>query len=116
MAVRHMPAGMMRVYMTVQNPTDSVSATGQLSQSWASETRKLRCVAESHAVADSDIRGGNAVRREFRVVGSWHSGISTRSRLLWDDWGTVRTLEVVSCVDVDGRRKRLEILAVEVVP
>jgi head-tail adaptor len=49
------------------------------------------------------------------MLAAWHPNLSTRSRLLWTDRGTVRYLNVRSCTDRDQRQRTLEIVAVEVV-
>jgi hypothetical protein len=41
--------------------------------------------------------------------------VDTETRLLWNDHGTTRTLEVRTCQDRDQRRRTLEMDAVEVV-
>lgn len=117
MGIRHMPAGMYRLAMTVQNATFATGADGTIVPTWSSEARTWRCMAEEVTETDDAALRGNAVRRRFRIVGSWHSELTSRSRLLWRDAdGNDHVLEVASCVDPSLCRRRLVVEAVEVTP
>ena len=111
----HVPAGMLRIPMEVQNPTPGVDAFGQPTETWAT-VGVVHCHVEVAATNEVMDDRGVSVRTDWRMLASWHPSISARSRLLWNDYGTTRTFNVRACWDRDQRRRRLEIEAVEVVP
>jgi len=111
----HVPSGMLRIPMTVQTPVATVDAWGQRGEAWVS-VAVLYChveVAQTNEVMDDM---GSAVRTDWRILASYHPQCNTRSRLVWNDNGTVRTFNIRACWDRDQRRRRLEIEATEVLP
>lgn len=111
----HVPSGMLRHAMTVQNPVRTVDNFGQASEAWISVTM-IRCHAEQMQTGDAIDDGGPAIRTDWRILAAWHPAVSTRSRLIWNDQGTNRTFNIRACWDRDSRRRRLEINATEVLP
>lgn len=111
----HVPSGMLRYMMAAQNPVRTVDALGQGSESWVT-VANLPCHAEQMQTSDAMDDGGPAVRTDWRIIAAFHPGVSTRSRLVWNDNGTERTFNLRGCWDRDGRRRRLEIDATEVLP
>lgn len=113
----HVPHGMMRLVAEVQNPTAAVDSLGQWTETWAtvSGLSALPVYIEQMDTTETVDDGGPAIQTSYRILCPWTSSLSTRSRFLWTDNGTVRTLNVRSCTDKDQRRRTLEIEAVEVV-
>jgi head-tail adaptor len=111
----HVPSGMLRHSMTVQNPVRTVDAYGQGAEAWVN-VGTLRCHAEQMRTGDVVDDLGPAIRTDWRIIANWHPDVSTRSRLLWDDGTTTRTFNLRACWDRDSRRRRLEIEATEVLP
>ncbi len=109
----HVPRGMMRQMLTVQNPTVTVDDLGQASEAFLSVGAMPGHIEQMETTETVD-DGGPAVQTTYRILGAWHPSVSTRSRLLWSDRGTVRTLNIRSCTDRDQRQRTLEIVAVEV--
>jgi head-tail adaptor len=105
---------MMRQMVTVQNPTVTVDSLGQNSEAWLS-VAAVPAHIEQMDTSESVDDGGPAIQTTYRMLAAWHPNVSTRSRLLWTDRGTVRYLNVRSCTDRDQRQRTLEIVAVEVV-
>jgi head-tail adaptor len=106
-------AGYFRQVLTVQNPVTTVDAYGQGSEAWVT-TGLIRGHLEQVTSAEVVDDGGPAVRQEFSIEATWAPNVTSRSRLVWNDNGTSRTLNLRSCHDVDSRRKRLRMQAVEV--
>ena len=111
----HVPTGMMRIPMTVQNPVRTVDAFGQASEAWVS-VGSVWCHVETANTAEVVDDLGPAVRTDWRILSGWHPSLTTRSRLVWNDRGTVRTFNLRACYDRDQRRRRMEIEATEVLP
>jgi head-tail adaptor len=113
----HVPHGMMRLVAAVQNPTAAVDSLGQWTETWAtvSGLSALPIYIEQMDTTETVEDGGPAIQTSYRILCPWTSSLSTRSRFLWTDNGTARTLNVRSCTDKDQRRRTLELEAVEVV-
>jgi head-tail adaptor len=107
------PSGMLRLSLTVQNPVRTVDAFGQAVEAWVTIGTVWAHVEASNTTEVMD-DGGPAVRTEWRIIASWLPSLTSRSRLLWNDNGTTRTFNCRACWDMDQRRRRLEIEAVEV--
>jgi head-tail adaptor len=113
----HVPHGMMRLVAEVQNPTAAVDSLGQWTETWAnvSGLSALPIYIEQMDTTETVEDGGPAIQTSYRILCPWTASITTRSRFLWTDNGTNRTLNVRSCTDKDQRRRTLEVEAVEVV-
>jgi head-tail adaptor len=113
----HVPHGMMRLVAEVQNPTAAVDSLGQWTETWASVSglSALPVYIEQMDTTETVEDGGPAIQTSYRILCPWTASITTRSRFLWTDNGTNRTLNVRSCTDKDQRRRTLEVEAVEVV-
>jgi len=111
----HVPTGMLRTPMTVQNPVRTVDAFGQADESWISVGTVWCHVEVANTMEVVDDRGP-AVRTDWRILATWHPSINTRSRLTMTDRGSTRTFNVRACWDRDQRRRRVEIEATEVLP
>jgi head-tail adaptor len=105
-------AGYFRQVLTVQNPVTTVDAYGQGSEAWVT-TGLIRGHLEQVASAEPIGDAGPVMRQEFSIEATWAPNVTSRSRLVWNDNGLSRTLNLRSCHDVDSRRKRLRIQAVE---
>lgn len=112
----HVPHGMMRLQVVPKNPTVTVDALGQATETFAAITgvAALPAYIEQMETAESVDDGGPAVQTNYRIMVPWHPDITTRTRLEWDDNGTKRYLNIRACTDRDQRRRTLEIEAVEV--
>jgi head-tail adaptor len=113
----HVPHGMMRLVAAVQNPTAAVDSLGQWTETWAnvSGLSALPIYIEQMDTTETVDDGGPAIQTSYRILCPWTASVTTRSRFLWTDNGTQRTLNVRSCTDKDQRRRTLEVEAVEVV-
>lgn len=113
----HVPHGMMRLVAAVQNPTQSTDPLGQSTETWAtvSGLSALPVYIEQMDTTETVDDGGPAIQTSYRILCPWTASVTTRSRFLWTDNGTQRTLNVRSCTDKDQRRRTLTIEAVEVV-
>ena len=111
----HVPAGMLRIPMTIQNPTRELDAYGQPTEAWLN-VGTVFCHVEVAGTSEVMDDRGVAVRTDWRMLSSWHPDLSARSRLIWNDNGTERTFNVRACWDRDQRRRRMELEATEVVP
>ncbi len=105
----HVPSGMLRHRMTVQNPVRTVDAFGQMN-----DLTVYNSVKEQMQTGDAIDDGGPAIRTDWRILATWHPEVSTRSRLLWNDGTTDRTFNVRACWDRDNKRRRLEMNVTEV--
>lgn len=108
------PVGMLRLKMTLQNPSNGTDSLGQRTHTW-SNVDSLWChvdVASTTEVVDD---GGVAIRSNYRILASWHPDLTSKSRLQWVDNGVTRTFNIRGCWDRDQRRRTMEIDAVEVV-
>ena len=112
--MNHVPRGMMRQIVTVQNPTVTVDALGQAEEAWLS-VAAIPAHIEQMETTETVDDGGPAIQTTYRLLAAWHPNVSTRSRLRWVDRGATRTMNVRSCTDRDQRQRTLEIVAVEVV-
>lgn len=110
----HVPTGMLRLYLTVQNPVRTVDAFGQADVSWVTVAGVWGHAEQSRTTEVLD-DGGVSTRSDYRFLTSWHPSVSTNSRLLWQDGDTERVFNVRTAYDRDQRRRRLEIEATEVV-
>lgn len=112
----HVPKGMMRQLVTLQNPTVTVDALGQGSETW-SNIATLPVHIEQMDTTETVDDGGPAVQTTYRLLVSYHPDCTTRSRFLWNPGtgGGNRTLNIRSCWDRDQRQRTLEVEAVEVV-
>lgn len=109
------PIGMLRLEMVVWNPTSSKDSLGQRTESWSAGPT-IWChieQAETREVIDDE---GVSARTDFRILASWHSAVTVRSRIVWNDSGNTRTFNVRSCWDRDQRRRTLELIVTEIVP
>ena len=111
----HVPGGMLRLVMTVQNRSVSVDAFGQQTETW-SDVAMIAVHAEQMNTSEGFGDGGPEVRTDWRILAAWHPNVTTRSRLKWLDGTTTRYFNLRSCYDRDNRQRRLEIEATEVVP
>jgi head-tail adaptor len=111
----HVPGGMLRLVMTVQNRSVSVDAFGQQTETW-SDVAMIAVHAEQMNTSEVMDDGGPAVRTDWRILAAWHPSVTTRSRLKWLDGITTRYFNLRSCYDRDNRQRRLEIEATEVLP
>ncbi len=113
----HVPHGMMRLVAEVQNPPAAVESLGQWTETWAtvSGLSALPVYIEHMDPTETVEDGGPAIQTSYRILCPRTASITTRSRFLWTDNGTNRTLNVRSCTDKDQRRRTLEVEAVEVV-
>lgn len=111
----HIPTGMLRIPMEVQNPVRTVDLYGQASEAWVT-VGVVHCHVEQANTAEVIDDRGVAVRTDFRILASWHPELNTRSRLRWTDYGRTRTFSIRTATDRDQRRSRFEIEAVEVEP
>ncbi len=111
----HVPSGMLRYAMTVQNRSVTTDSLGQAAETW-SDVAVISCHAEQMQTNDVVDDGGPAIRTDWRILAAWHPDVTTRSRLKWVDRGTTRYFNLRGCWDRDGRQRRLEIEATEVVP
>lgn len=109
----HVPSGMLRHRMTVQNPVRTIDAFGQGAEAWVS-VGEINAHAEQMQTGDAIDDGGPAIRTDWRILATWHPEVSTRSRLLWNDGTTDRTFNVRACWDRDNKRRRLEMNVTEV--
>ena len=109
------PIGMLRLEMVVWNPTSSKDSLGQRTETWSAGPT-IWChieQAETREVIDDE---GVSARTDFRILASWHSAVTVRSRIVWNDNGNTRTFNVRSCWDRDQRRRTLEMFVTEIVP
>jgi head-tail adaptor len=113
----HVPHGMMRLVAEVQNPTQGTDALGQWTETWsiAAGLKVFPIYIEQMDTTETVDDGGPAIQTSYRILCPWTASITTRSRFVWTDNGTNRTLNVRSCTDKDQRRRTLTIEAVEVV-
>ncbi len=111
----HVPSGMLRLAMTAQNPVRTVDDFGQASESWVN-VAVLHCYIEMASTSEVIDDRGTAIRTDWRILSSFHPSVNARSRIVWNDHGTVRTFNIRACWDRDQRRRRLEIEATEVLP
>lgn len=111
----HVPGGMLRLVMTVQNRSVSVDTFGQQTETW-SDVAMIAVHAEQMNTSEVMDDGGPAVRTDWRILAAWHPSVTTRSRLVWLDGVTTRYFNLRSCYDRDNRQRRLEIEATEVLP
>lgn len=109
----HVPSGMMRNYLTVQNPVRTEDSLGQASVAWVNVGNTWAHIEQSRTAEVID-DGGVATRSDFRMLMAYLPDVSVNSRLLWNDGGTVRTFNIRACWDRDQRRRRLEVEATEV--
>lgn len=107
--------GYYRFVMTVQNPVRTLDAFGQLVESWLN-AGVIRANAERIQSTEVMDDQGPAVRTDWTIEATWFPNVSSRSRLVWNDHGTQRTFNIRGAWDRDGRRRRLEIEATEVLP
>lgn len=112
--MRQVPRGMMREVLTVQTPSTSTDTLGQLTRTYTT-VATIRAHVEFIESAEAVDEGGPIVQTTYRLLAAWHPAVDTETRLLWNDHGTTRTLEVRTCQDRDQRRRTLEMDAVEVV-
>lgn len=110
----HVPSGMLRIPMTVQNPVRTVDAFGQAAEAWMTVGTVYAHVEVANTTETMDDRGP-AIRTDWRILSGFHPSIGSRSRLLWNDNGNTRTFNVRGAWDRDQRRRRMEIDATEVV-
>jgi len=111
----HVPGGMLRLVMTVQNRSVAVDAFGQQTETW-SDVAIIAIHAEQMNTSEGMGDGGPEVRTDWRILAAWHPSVTTRSRLKWLDGITTRYFNLRSCYDRDNRQRRLEIEATEVLP
>lgn len=111
----HVPSGMLRTPMTVQVAVRTVDSFGQAGEAWVS-VGTIWCHVETANTAEVLDDRGPAVRTDWRILATWHPQASSRARLVWNDYGNVRTFDIRGCWDRDQRRRRLEIDATEVLP
>lgn len=109
----HVPTGMLRLYLTVQNPVRTVDTFGQASVAWVS-VGGVWGHADQPRTTEVIDDGGVSTRSDYRFLASWHPQLTVNSRLLWQDGENARIFNVRSCFDRDQRRRRLEIEATEV--
>ena len=107
------PTGMLRLYLTVQNPVRAVDSFGQASLAWIT-IGGVWAHAEQSRTAEVIDDGGISTRSDYRFLTVWHPQLTVNSRLVWQDGDTERTFNIRSCNDRDQRRRRLEIEATEV--
>jgi len=107
------PSGMLRLWLTVQNPVRTVDSLGQASVAWVT-IGGVWAHAEQARTAEVIDDGGVSTRSDYRFLCSWHPDLSTNSRFLWQDGDTERTFNIRNCYDRDQRRRRLEVEATEI--
>lgn len=114
--MKHVPKGMMRQLLTLQNPLSTVDDLGQAAFTWTTVTT-LPAHIEQMSTEESVDDGGPAVETRLRLLVSYHPDVSTHSRFLWNPLGVgaSRILNVRACWDRDQKQRTLEIEAVEVV-
>lgn len=110
----HVPSGMLRLFLTVQNPVRTVDSLGQQDVAWIT-VGGVWAHAEQARTAEVIDDMGVSTRSDYRFLTSFLPSITTASRLLWQDGDTLRTFNIRNAYDRDQRRRRLEVEATEVV-
>ena len=105
--------GYYRQVLTVQNPVTSLDSYGQAVVSWVNVGLVRGNLARVDSVEGMG-DGGPEMRTTWSIEATWFPDVNMRSRLVWNDNGTDRTLNLRACHDADGRRKRLQMQAIEV--
>lgn len=106
--------GYYRLVMDVQNPTRTVDAFGQATEAWVT-IGQVRANLERMDTVEIMDDGGPSVRTDWTIAATWLDGVTSRSRLRYDDHGTVRIFNIRGAWSMH-RRRRLQIEASEVVP
>lgn len=103
--------GFWRDIFTVQAPNASADAVGQATITWYSVGAVRGIVRETQREVTDDM--GVAVRTDLEIETAYHPSLTARCRLLLGS----REFNVSSVVDPDGgRRKRLRVIATEIIP
>jgi SPP1 family predicted phage head-tail adaptor len=92
----------MRQRVSVQNPTDTADAFGQMIETWGAGTSLWAQVAEL-AIAEGKEEDGQVRVQRIQVTLRWGATVSTRSRLTYRS----TVYQVKSLIDPDGLRARL---------
>lgn len=92
----------MRQRITVQNPTDTADAYGQMIESWGAAVSLWAQVVEQ-AKDEAKEEDGQVRVQRIQVTLRWGATVSTRSRLTYRS----TVYQVKSLIDPDGLRARL---------
>ena len=107
-------AGLMRQRVTIQTPSESTNAFGEVVRSWSTASQ-IKTWAQVEVLEGTERFMSGAERTElptmFRVRYRSSTVINTECRLLWPSTSDVYDIESVA--DLEGRNKILEIAAVK---
>jgi head-tail adaptor len=105
---------MMRQVVSVQSAATSTDTLVQLTRTYTT-IGQIAAHVEFIETAEAVDEGGPIVQTTYRLLTAYHPSVDTESRLIWNDRGTPRILEVRTCQDKDQRQRTLEIDATEIV-
>lgn len=100
-------AGKLREYITIQQPTETESVSGAISQGWSTFWATRAAVVQGGGGEDFD---GDAAsgRARYEVMTRYYTGVKPKMRAIWGDV----TLEIVE-VRADPLRTSLMLSCVE---
>ncbi len=99
-----MRIGRLRARVSVQNPTDTADAFGQMIETWGAGTSLWAQVTEM-AVSETKEEEGQVRVQRIQVLLRWGATVSTRSRITYRS----AVYQVKSLIDPDGLRARLQL-------